>query len=328
MSIFGLGFDFLVQALAPTLGWLYLGRVLSGICGASWVIANAYIADVTPPEGRAKAFGLMGAAFGLGFIIGPAIGGLLGMFGPRVPFYAAAAVSAANFAYGYFLLPETLKPENRRPFDPRRANPFGAFKVFSTYPSVLPMCGVLALFFFFTSVYPAIWPFWAKARFGWSELYIGATLAGFGLVMALFQGGLTGPVTRRFSERSVIIAGLISSGLACFGYGIVWSLPMVIALMFVHGPEGFVHPMMTATMSKVVPENAQGELQGGLSGLMNIATLLGQVFFAQVFRYFLTPGAPFQSPNVAFFISSAGVAATLAMFLWLVPRQAAAVRHA
>ena len=328
VSIFGLGFDFLVQALAPTLGWLYLGRVLSGICGASWVIANAYIADVTPPEGRAKAFGLMGAAFGLGFIIGPAIGGLLGMFGPRVPFYAAAAVSAANFAYGYFLLPETLKPENRRSFDLRRANPFGAFKVFSTYPSVLPMCGVLALFFFFTSVYPAIWPFWAKARFGWSELYIGATLAGFGLVMALFQGGLTGPVTRRFSERSVIIAGLISSGLACFGYGIVWSLPMVIALMFVHGPEGFVHPMMTATMSKVVPENAQGELQGGLSGLMNIATLLGQVFFAQVFRYFLTPGAPFQSPNVAFFISSAGVAATLAMFLWLVPRQAAAVRHA
>ena len=175
--------------------------MLSGICGASWVIANACIADVTPPEDRARAFGLKGAAFGLGFIIGPAIGGILGMFGPRVPFYAAAAASLANFAYGYFLLPETLKPENRRPFHLRRANPFGAFKVFSTYPSVLPMCGVLAMFFFFTSVYPAIWPFWAKARFGWSELYIGATLAGFGLVMALFQGGLTGPVTRRFRER-------------------------------------------------------------------------------------------------------------------------------
>jgi MFS transporter, DHA1 family, tetracycline resistance protein len=324
LAIFGLGFDFLVQALAPTLGWLFLGRVLSGVCGASWVIANAYIADVTAPEDRARAFGMMGAAFGLGFIAGPAIGGLLGMFGPRVPFYAAAVVSALNFAYGWFVLPEALRAEHRRPFDWRRANPFGAFKVFSTYPSVLPMCAVLALFFFFTSVYPAIWPFWAKARFGWTEIYIGATLAGFGLVMALFQGGLSGPVTKRFGERQVIIVGLCSAALASFGYGIVWNLPMVIILMFVHGPEGFIHPMMTALMSKAVPENAQGELQGGLSAIMNIAMLLGQVFYAQLFRYFLTESAPFQSPNVAFFVASAGVVASLALFVYLVPRLRAA----
>ncbi len=318
LAIFGLGLDFLLQALAPSLGWLFLGRILSGVCGASWVIANAFIADVTPQEGRAKAFGLLGAAFGLGFIVGPAIGGLLGEFGARVPFYAAAVMSGINFVYGWFCLPETLAPETRRPFDLRRANPFGAFRIFASYPSVLPMCAVLAMFFFFTSVYPAIWPFWAKARFGWSEAYVGLTLAGFGLVMAIFQGGLSGPVTRRFSERRVIIAGLLCAALAACGYGLVGNLAQVIVLMFVHGPEGFVHPLMTAEMSKVVPENAQGELQGGLSAIMNIAMLAGTVFYAQLFRHFLSEDAPFQSPNVGFFVASAGVAAALALFLWLV----------
>ena len=318
LAIFGLGVDFLAQALAPTVPWLFFGRTLAGLCGASWVIANAYIADITPPDERGKAFGLMGAAFGLGFIIGPAIGGLLGEFGARVPFYVAAAVSGLNLIYGYFVLPETLAPENRRPFEWRRSNPFGAFTVFRQYHGVLPMCLVLAMFFFFTSVYPAIWPFWAKARFGWSEAGVGLTLAFFGLVMAGFQAGLSGRFIVWFGERKSVAIGLVCATIAATGYGVAWNVPLVMILMFIHGPEGFIHPMLTALMSKRVPENAQGELQGGLSAIMNVAILLGTVFYTQVFGFFMTEGAPFQSPNVSYYVAGGGMALTVVIFLWLV----------
>lgn len=318
LAIFGLGADFILHALAPNLLWLFIGRLLAGLCGASWVIANAYVADVTPPEDRGRAFGMMGAAFGLGFVIGPAIGGLLGEYGPRVPFFVAAAVSGLNFLYGLLVLPESLAPASRRGFDWRRANPFGAFRVFATYQGVLPMCLVLASFFFFSSVYPAIWPFWGKANFGWSEAMIGLSLAIFGVVMAGFQGGLSGPAVKHFGEVRTAMIGLVCAIIAATGYGLAGSLAMVVVLMFIHGPEGFVHPMLTALMSKAVPENAQGELQGGISAMTNIAMLLGTVFFAQVFGYFMSPAAPFQSPDVPYYIAGAGLGLTLALFLWLV----------
>ena len=318
LAIFGLGADFLLQAVAPNLTWLFVGRILSGLCGASWIIANAYVADVTAPEDRAKAFGIMGAAFGVGFIIGPAIGGLLGTLGPRVPFYVAAAMSALNFAYGCFVLPESLPAEKRRRFELWRANPFGAFRVFRTYAGVLPMCAVLFAFFFFTSVYPAIWPFWGIAKFGWSLVTVGLTLAFFGVIMAGFQGGLTGPVVKRFGEFRVVLIGLVCAMIAATGYGLVGSLTAVVVLMFVHGPEGFVHPLLTSILSKRVPENAQGELQGGLSAIINVAMLLGTMFSAQVFGYFMSEAAPFRSPDVAYFVAGGGLALTLAMFLWLV----------
>lgn len=321
LAVFGLGVDYLFSALAPTLGWLFVGRAIAGMCGASWVIANAYIADITAPEDRAKAFGLMGAAFGVGFVIGPAIGGLLGEFGPRVPFYAAAGVSILNFIYGWFVLPETLAVENRRPFDWRRANPFGAFRVFRTYPGVLPLCGVLFLFFFASSVYPAIWPFWGIAKFGWSEAMVGATLAVFGLVMAAFQGGLTGPAVKTFGEHRVALIGLCAAVIAAAGYGLVGSLMAVVALMIVHGPEGFVHPMLTAMASKLVPDNAQGELQGGLSAIMNIAMLAGTVFFSQVFGHFMRDDVAYQTPNAAFFIAAGGLALALLAFVVLTRRE-------
>ncbi len=160
LAVFGLGCDYLITALAPSVGWLFVGRTLAGVFGSSYVIANAFISDITPPEGRAKAFGLMGAAFGLGFVIGPAIGGLLGSFGPRVPFFVAAAISALNLIFGYFVLPETLPAEKRRRFDWGRANPVGTFKIFARYGHVLPLCVTLFMYFFATAVYPAIWPFW------------------------------------------------------------------------------------------------------------------------------------------------------------------------
>ena len=315
LAIFGLGVDFLLHALAPTVGWLFVGRLLAGFCGASWVIANAYIADITAPEDRGRAFGMMGAAFGLGFVIGPALGGLLGTFGPLVPFYVAAVVSGMNLIYGYFVLPETLDAAHRRPFEWRRANPFGAFKVFRSYPGVLPLCGVLGMFFFFSSVYPAIWPFWGKANFGWSEAMVGMTLAVFGVVMAAFQGGLTGPAVKRWGEYRVAVIGLVSAAIAATGYGFVGTLPVVLVLMLVHGPEGFIHPMLTAIMSQKVPENAQGELQGGISAITNIAMLVGTVFFAQIFGHFMREDAAFQSPDVAFFVAGAGLVLTLLVMM-------------
>lgn len=321
LAIAGLGIDFLLHALAPTLAWLFVGRILAGFCGASWVIANALIADITAPEDRGRAFGLMGAAFGLGFVIGPAVGGLLGTFGPRVPFYVAAAVSGLNLIYGWFVLPETLLPENRRRFDLARANPFGAFKVFRSYPGVLPLCAVMAMFFFFSSVYPAIWPFWGKANFGWSEAMVGLTLAVFGVVMAVFQGLLTGPAVKLWGEFRVAVIGLLCAAIAATGYGFVGSLAVVVVLMVVHGPEGFVHPMLTAILSSRVPENAQGELQGGISAITNLAMLAGTVFFAQVFGWFMREGAANPSPDMVFFVAGGGLIVTLFAMIWATRRE-------
>lgn len=318
LAIAGLGLDNLLQGLAPTVVWLFIGRVIAGVCGSSWVIANAFITDITAPEERAKYFGMMGGAFGLGFVLGPALGGVLGEFGPRVPFFVAAGISGLNFIYGWFVLPETLAPQNRRAFSLARSNPLGAFKVFRSYHGVVPMCAVLFAFFFFTSVYPAIWPYWGMAKFGWSTAMVGVTLAVFGIVMAGFQGGLTGVGVKWFGERNLALIGLISALIAAAGYGLAGSLTVVVVLMIVHGPEGFIHPMLTAMMTKVVPDDAQGELQGGISAIMNVAMLAGTVFFSQIFGYFMAPGG-WQSADVAFFVAGAGMAVTLAMFLLIVP---------
>jgi MFS transporter, DHA1 family, tetracycline resistance protein len=320
LAIFGLGADYLFSALAPTLFWLFVGRIIAGVCGSSYVIANAYIADVTAPEDRAKAFGLVGAAFGVGFILGPAIGGLLGELGPRVPFFVAAGISALNFVYGWFVLPETLPPEKRRPFEWRRSNPFGAFRVFRTYGQVLPLCLVMFVYFFATAVYPAIWPFWGMAKFGWSEAMVGLTLAAFGLIMALFQGLGTGPVVKRWGEWQVCLAGLVIAAVVAAGYGLAGSLAAVLVLLVVHGPEGFVHPMLVAIMSKEVPEDAQGELQGGLSAIMNVAMLFGTVGFSQIFGRFMQEDAEFRSPDVAFFVSAACLVVAVGLFLALTRR--------
>jgi MFS transporter, DHA1 family, tetracycline resistance protein len=319
LSVAGLGLDYLMHALAPTLGWLFVGRILAGLCGASWVIANAYITDITEPDERGKYFGMLGAAFGLGFILGPAIGGLLGEFGARVPFYAAATLSLINFAFGYFVLPESLPAEKRRAFDWRRANPFGVFAVFATYKGVLPLVGVLALFFFATSIYQAIWAFWGTAKFDWSPSMVGLSLAAFGIVTAVFQGALSGWGSRVFGEARLALIGLVLGVIALAGYGMIAAPWMVFALMVVHGPEGFVHPMLTAILTRLAPEDAQGELQGGLSGIMSLSMLFGTVFFAQVFGFFMGQSAPFRSPDVAFWIAALLVAICAILLVWLVP---------
>ncbi|MEQ1647599.1 MAG: TCR/Tet family MFS transporter [Hyphomicrobiaceae bacterium] len=315
LSVFGLGIDYFLTALAPTIGWLFIGRGIAGICGASYVTANAYLADITKPDDRARAFGLIGAAFGVGFTIGPALGGILGEFGPRVPFYAAAAFSLVNFAFGFFVLPETLPPDKRRPFEWRRANPLGALKVFSTYPGVIPLAAAMFVFFLASSVYPAIWAYWGIARFGWSEMTIGLSLAAFGLVTALTQGFVTGPIVARFGERRVMIFGLLMTVIAVVGYGLAPSLFVVMLLFVVNAPEGFVQPTMTAILSHAAPDDAQGEMQGGIASLQNLGMLIGTVVFAQIFGYFMQPNAIVMSPSVGFFVAAALFTLTL---VWIV----------
>lgn len=315
LAVLGLAVDYVLLALAPSLVWLFIGRAIAGVCGASYVIANAYIADITTDEERAHTFGLMGAAFGLGFIIGPAIGGLLGTFGPRVPFYAAATISALNLVYGYFVLPETLPPEKRRPLELSRANPLGTFKVFRTYDTILPLCAVLAVYFFASAVYPAIWSFWGIAKFGWSAATIGLTLAAFGLGMALVQGFLTQPAVSLLGENRVVVICMALAAGAAVGYGLAPGLAAVLVLLVINAPEGLVNPLLGAIMSKQVPADAQGELQGGIASLMSVAMLAGTLFFSYVFGVFTRPNNIVQSPNVAFFISAALFAVAAVMFI-------------
>ena len=317
LSVFGLAVDYMLMALAPSLLWLFIGRLVAGVCGASYTTANAYLADITKPEERAKVFGMMGAAFGLGFIIGPAIGGLLGEFGPRVPFVVAAGLSILNFIYGYFVLPETLPPEKRRPFSLARSNPIGTLKVFASYRGVVPLGIVMAGYFLATSVYPAIWSFWGIARFDWSEATIGLTLAAFGLVMAISQGLLTGPTVKYFGEWNTVILALVSSLAASIGYGLAPNLTIIILLFLVHAPEGFAQPALTALMSREAPDNAQGELQGGIASLQNIAMLAGTLFYALAFGWFMQPNPIAVTPSAGFFICAALLMMTLAYFVTL-----------
>ena len=317
LSVFGLAVDYLITGFAPNMIWLFIGRIFAGICGASYTTANAFLADITKPEDRAKVFGLMGAAFGLGFVIGPAIGGLLGTFGPRVPFFVAAGLAMLNFIYGWFVLPETLAPENRRPFSFARSNPIGALKVFARYRGVVPLSAVMLLYFLATAVYPAIWAFWGIAAFGWSEATIGLTLAAFGLIAAIVQGGLKGPVVKWLGERNATVFGLVTAVVALVGYGLAPSLTVVLVLIVIHAPEGFVHPALTAMMSHEAPDDAQGEIQGGIASLQSIGMLLGTVLFTQVFGWFTSPGSPVYSAGAAYLLAATILTATLVFFLTL-----------
>lgn len=314
LAIGGLGVDYVLHALAPTLAWLFVGRIIAGICGASYVIANAYLADITPPEGRARAFGLIGAAFGFGFIAGPALGGFLGELGPRVPFFAAAGLSVLNLVYGIFVLPESLPGSRRRAIRWASCNPFGTLTVFRQYPGVLPMGAALGVYLFASAVYPAIWPYWGMEKFGWSEGVVGITLAAYGIVAAAFQGGLAGPLARRFGEARVAMTGLWLGAVLAVALGLSQNLAMVLIILAVTGIEGLVQPMVGSLMSNAVPEDAQGALQGGISAVMNLAMLAGTLFFTQIFGIFLAEGAPIRTPDMAFYVSGAILLVALVLF--------------
>jgi len=303
-SIGALGVDYLVMGSAPTLGWLFVGRAISGMAGASFTPAYAYVADISPPERRAQNFGLISAMFGLGFIIGPALGGLLGQFGPRAPFFAAAALSLLNFCYGVFVLPESLPPERRRRFDWKRANPFGTFRQMSKYPVVMGLLSALFLWMVANQVFPSTWSFYTKYRFGWSEAMIGASMALVGAVMVTSQMTLLRFLVPRFGERRVALLGITIAGIGYLGFGTATAGWMMFAWLSSWFFGAIVFPVTNALMSHRIAPEAQGELQGAVAGLASLAAIAGPLLMSQLFGRFTAPTAPAHVPGAAFLASS------------------------
>ena len=303
-SLLGFGIDYLFLAFAPTYGWLFVGRIIAGITGASFTTASAYIADISTPETRAKNFGMIGAAFGLGFIIGPALGGLLAGWGIRAPFYAAAVLCLLNTLYGYFILPESLSIENRRAFHWKRANPFGSLQLLKRYPAV----GGLAISFFL--IYMAAqsvqgnWNFFTIYRFNWSEKMVGISLAVVGLLVGLVQAGLTRVVNPRLGNEKSIYIGLFlyTLGLVLFAFATEgW---MMFAFLVPYCLGGIAGPALQSILAGHVPQNEQGELQGALTSLMSITTIMGPLIMNNLFEYFTTKKAPVHFPGVSFLLGA------------------------
>ncbi len=293
--------DFLMMALAPSLAILFIARLLAGCFSATFSTANAYIADISPPEKRAANFGLMGAAFGLGFIIGPALGGLIGEeYGHRAPFFAVAALGAVNFVYGWFFLPETNPPENRQPFKWRRANAFASFLHFRRFPAILPTAASFFLLGLARWSFPAVWAYYAQERIGWSPREIGFSLMAVGLSAAIVEGGLTRIVIPALGEARAALLGASIAVIGYLGYSLASKGWMIYALIAVGAFAGFATPAMQGIMSKSAPANAQGALQGAVGSINGVAMIIGPLMMTQTFAAFSErqdrfyfPGAPF-----------------------------------
>jgi DHA1 family tetracycline resistance protein-like MFS transporter len=305
--------DFLMLALAPSLALIFVARILAGCFAATFSTANAYIADISPPEKRAANFGLMGAAFGLGFIIGPALGGLIGdEYGHRAPFYAVAALGAINFVYGWFFLPETNPPENRKPFNWRRANALSSLQNFGQYPAILPAAAVFFLLGLARWSFPAVWAYFAQERIGWSPREIGFSLMAVGLSAAIVEGGLTRVVIPKIGEARAAILSMAIAVIAYVCYAFATEGWMIYALIAFGAFAGFATPALQGVMSKSAPANAQGELQGAIGSLNGVSMIIGPLVMTQVFAAFSDEAAPIYFPGAHFLL-----AACLAAFAFI-----------
>lgn len=299
-----LSVDFLIMGLSGHIATLFVGRALSGLAAATHSTAAAYIADVTEPADRGRAFGMMGAAFGLGFILGPALGGILGDIHPRAPFFAAAALAALNFCYGLFVLPESLAPELRRPFDLRRANPFGALRHFAARPEILWFMVALGIYNLGHWVFPATWAWHGQIRYGWTMRDIGLSLTVVGLASAVFQGGLVGPLGRRLGPAGSVLVGGSAAVVALVGYALASSPFWVWWFVPVGAFAGLIGPSLQQVMSVRVSPSAQGELQGALASVQATTNIVGPWLFTQCLHHFARPDATFHAPGAPFALAA------------------------
>lgn len=303
-SLLGFGIDYIFLALAPTYGWLFVGRVIAGITGASFTTGAAYIADVSTPDTRAKNFGMIGAAFGLGFVIGPALGGLLAGFGVRAPFYAAAGLCLLNALYGYFVLPESLSKENRRPFDWKKANPFGSLQFLRKTPAIAGLAICYFLIYLAAQAVQGNWNFFTIYRFNWSEKMVGISLAVVGLLVGGVQAGLTRVINPKLGNEKSIYLGLLlyTAGLVLFAVATEgW---MMFAFLIPYCLGGIAGPSLQSILAGHVLPNQQGELQGALTGLMSLTTIIGPLMMNNLFTFFTSNKAPFHFPGVSFLLAA------------------------
>lgn len=316
ISLFGAGLDYFILAWAPTLAWFFFGRIVAGITGANYSAATAYIADISTPEKRAANFGLVGAAFGLGFSIGPAIGGLLGQWDLRLPFIVAGIITLLNWLYGVFILPESLAVKNRRSFSWKRSNPVGALLHLRKYPLVFGLAGVYFIVSIAHQALPATWALYTGYRFQWEPLQVGLSLAAVGIMAAIVQGGLTRKILPRTGERKAAMAGLAISAISFVLYGLASEGWMIYAIIVFGSLSGIATPAIQGMISRGVGDDEQGGVQGSMSSLTSVAAIIGTPLATGLFGFFISDGAPMHVPGIAFLFS-----ALLTMIgIWLAAR--------
>jgi len=315
LSVLTFAIDNFICAVATSFWMLFIGRALAGFSGGSFATCSAYIADISNDENRAKNFGLIGIAFGVGFTIGPVIGGFLGEFGPRVPFLGAAALSFVNFVAAYFMLPETLEARHRRTFEWKRANPLGTLKQMRTYPGIGPICAVMFLFWLAHAVYPAVWSFVSTYRFGWSEGQIGLSLGIYGIGAAFVMGVILPKIVPVLGEWKTAVLGLSFSVVGLTGYAFAWEGWMVYTVIVLTVMENVADPPLRSIAAGKVPPSAQGELQGALTSLSSITTIVGPLIFTQLFGYFTRPEAPARFAGAPFLLSAIIILIAAIVFL-------------
>ncbi|WP_395053435.1 TCR/Tet family MFS transporter [Flavobacterium sp.] len=302
ISLFGFSLDYLFLSLAPTITWLFVGRIIAGVTGASITTASAYIADVSTNENRTKNFGLIGAAFGLGFIIGPVIGGLLGQYGARVPFYAAAILCMVNFLYGYFVLPESLSKENRREFSWKRANPVGALLNLKKYPNLIGLIIAIFILYVASHAVQSNWSFYTIYRFNWDEKMVGISLGIVGLLVGLVQGVLIRYINPKLGNEKSIYIGMALYTLGMFLFAFASQSWMMFVFLIPYCLGGIAGPALQAVVSQEVSPSEQGEIQGTLTSLMSASSIIGPPLMSMIFYYFTHKEAPFQFPGAPFIL--------------------------
>jgi DHA1 family tetracycline resistance protein-like MFS transporter len=305
LSLFGLGIDFLIQGLAPNVYWLFAGRLLAGVMGANFTTANAYIADVSTDETRARNFGLVGMMFGLGFTIGPALGGFLGGIDLRLPFFLAAGLALVNCLYGFFVLPESLPPEKRSALTIRHANPFGTMFRLQAYPLVAGLAVVFALKSLAQRGLENVWVLYTNYRYDWDQTTNGWALALVGISAIVVQGGLVRPTVRRLGERRTVVIGTILGALGFLGYGLAtqgWMIPWVIVLSAYGGVAG---PAIQSLITSTVNESEQGKIQGALTSLTSLTNIVAPLLFnTLLFSYFISDASPIHLPGAPFLVGA------------------------
>jgi DHA1 family tetracycline resistance protein-like MFS transporter len=322
IAIGALGVDYIIMGLAPTIGWLFIGRSISGVAGASFTPAYAYVADISPPEKRARNFGIVSMAFGVGFIVGPALGGLLGSFGTRAPFFAAAGLGLINFCYGLFVLPESLPLDRRRAFKWGRANPLGTLTQMRKRPIVLGLLAALFLWSLANQVMPSMWAFYTKFRFNWSEAMIGGSLAAVGVVMAVSQAVVLRLMVARFGERRAAMIGVIAGTAGYAGFGLATAGWMMFAWLATWLLGAIVMPISNALMSHRISPDAQGELQGAVASVFWLSAIMGPPIMTHLFARFTEPESSVHAPGAPF-IAAAVIALGCVVVFWLSTREPA-----